>query len=137
MEIIKWDPFKDLERFFSEEFFPALVPTFSLQHLPVDIYETDKELIVEVGVPGMKKDDIKIRIEEDRLIVEGKKSEEKEVKEKNYYRKEIRKGEFRRVIALPYEVDPEKGKAKLEDGVLKVVFPKPEIKKEGKEVKIE
>jgi HSP20 family protein len=137
MEIIKWDPFKDIERFFSEEFFPALVPTVSLQHLPVDIYETDKELVVEVGIPGLKNEDIKVRVEENRLIVEGGKKEEKEVKEKNYYRKEIRKGEFRRVIALPYEVDPDKGKAKMEDGVLKITFPKPVEKKEGKEIKIE
>jgi HSP20 family protein len=137
MEIIRWDPFKDIERFFSEEFFPALVPTFSLQHFPVDIYETDKELVVEIGIPGLKSEDIKLRVEEDKLIVEGKKSEEKEVKEKNYYRKEIRKGEFRRVIALPYEVDPENAKAKMEDGVLRVVFPKPVEKKEGKEIKIE
>ncbi|MEM5782556.1 MAG: Hsp20/alpha crystallin family protein, partial [Candidatus Aenigmatarchaeota archaeon] len=106
MDIIKWDPFKDIEKFFTEEFFPALVPAFSLQHIPVDIYETDKELIVEVGIPGAKSEDIKVRVEEDKLIVEGKKEEKKEVKEKNYYRKEMKKGEFKRVITLPYEVNP-------------------------------
>lgn len=138
MDIIKWDPFKDIEKFFTEEFFPALVPAFSLQHIPVDIYETDKELIVEVGIPGAKSEDIKVRVEEDKLIVEGKKEEKKEVKEKNYYRKEMKKGEFKRVITLPYEVNPEKARAKMEDGVLKVIFPKPEAKEEkGKEIKVE
>ncbi len=137
MAIIRWDPFKEIEKFFSEEFFPALVPTFTVSSIPVDIYETDKELVVEVGLPGFKPEDVKLKVEEDKLIVEGGKEEKKEVKEENYYRKEIKRGSFRRVIYLPYVVDSEKAKAKLENGILKVVFPKAEKEERGKEIKVE
>jgi len=137
MAIIRWDPFREIEKFFSEEFFPALVPTFKISDIPVDIYETDKELVVEVGLPGFKPEDVKLRVEEDQLILEGKKEEKKEVKEENYYRKEIKKGAFKKIITLPYVVDPEKAKAKMEEGILKVIFPKEEKETKGKEIKIE
>lgn len=138
MAIIKWDPFREIERFFSEDFFPALLPTFKISDIPVDMYETDNELVVEVGLPGFRQDEIKINVEEDHLMVTGKKEEKEEVKEENYYRKELRRGSFRKVIPLPYKVDSERGKAKFQDGVLKITFPKPqEEKKGGKEIKIE
>ncbi len=138
MAIIRWDPFREIEKFFSEEFFPALVPTFKFSDIPVDMYETDKELVVEVGVPGFKSEDIKIRVDEDQLIIEAKKEERKEEKEGNYYRKEIRRGSFKKIISLPYVVNPDKAKAKLEEGILKVTFPKPVEKEErGKEIKVE
>ncbi len=137
MAIIKWDPFREIEKFFSEDFFPALLPTFKISDIPVDIYETDKELVVEVGLPGFKSDEIKVHIEGDRLTISGQKEEKKEVKEENYYRKELRKGSFRKVILLPYKVDDEKGKAKFEEGILKITFPKPKAEEEGREIKIE
>jgi len=137
MAIIKWDPFKEIEKLFSEEFFPALVPTFTVSSVPVDIYETDKELVVEVGLPGLKPEDVKVVVEDDRLIIEGKKEEKKEVKEENYYRKEIRRGAFRKVVYLPYVVNEDKAKAKMENGILKIVFPKEEKEEKGKEIKIE
>lgn len=134
--LIKWDPFEELERFFSEDFLPALVPAVSFSPVPVNMYEEDGKLVVEVGVPGMKSEDIKVRVEGDRLIVEGKKEEEKEEKGKNYYRREMRRGEFRRVIGLPYEVDPDKANAKVENGVLVVTFPRVAEEK-GREIKVE
>lgn len=135
MAIIRWDPFRELEKFFEESF---LVPTLSISttSIPVDIYETDKELVVEVGVPGFSKNDIKVRVENDRVIVEGKKETKEEAKEERYYRKEIRKEKFSRVIYLPYEVDPDEAKAEMKDGVLKVVFPKSKEETKGKELEI-
>ena len=91
--------------------------------------------MVEVGLPGFKPEDVKVVVEDDKLVIEGKKEEKKEVKEENYYRKEIKKGSFRKVVHLPYVVNTEKAKAKLEEGILKITFPKEE--KEGKEIKIE
>jgi len=137
MAIIRWDPFKEIERIFSEEFFPALVPTFTVSSVPVDIYETEKELVVEVGLPGLKPEDIRVVVEDDKLIIEGKKEEKKEVKEENYYRKEIKKGAFKKIIYLPYVVDENKTRAKMEDGILKIVFPKEEKETKGREIKIE
>ena len=136
MAIIKWDPFKEIERIFSEDFFPALLPTFKVSDLPVDIYETENELVVEVGIPGFKSDDIKVKVEDNYLTIEGKKEEKKETKEGSYFRKEIRKGSFKKVVLLPYSVNPDEAKAKLENGILRIVFPKEKVEK-GKEIKIE
>lgn len=140
MAIIKWDPFREIEKFFSEaeEFFPAFLPTFKISDIPVDIYETDENLVVEVGLPGFKPEEVKVHVEEDRLTINGNKEEKKEIKEENYYRKEIKKGSFKKVITLPYKVDENKGKAKFDNGILKITFPKPEKAEErGKEIKVE
>ena len=134
MILRKWEPFRDfIERFFDEDVFPVRVSS-----LATDVYETDKEVIVEMNVPGFKKEDIKISFQEGYLKVEGRTEEEKEEKEKNYWRKEIRKGSFVRTIPLPREVDVKKAKANLKDGVLKVSLPKIEESKDfGEEIKIE
>jgi HSP20 family protein len=126
----RWVPFREfIEKFFEEDF------DFTLA---TDVYEVAKDLIVEMQIPGFKKEDIKISFQDDYLKVEGKAEEEKEEKEKNYWRKEIRRGSFVRVIPLPKKVDPRKAKASFKDGVLKISLPKiEEIKETGEEIKIE
>jgi len=132
--IRRWEPFREfIEKFFEEDFDFTISP-----RLATDVYETDKDLVVEMQVPGFKKEDIKISFQDDYLKVEGKAEEEKEEKEKNYWRKEIRRGSFVRVIPLPKKVDPKKAKASFKDGVLKISLPKmEEIKETGEEIKIE
>jgi HSP20 family protein len=132
--IRRWEPFREfVERFFEEDFDFSISP-----RLATDVYETDKDLVVEMQVPGFKKEDIKVSFQDDYLKVEGKAEEEKEEKEKNYWRKEIRRGSFVRVIPLPKKVDPRKAKANFKDGVLKISLPKiEEIKETGEEIKIE
>jgi len=130
----RWEPFKELfEKFFEEDWELSLSP-----RLATDVYETDKELIVEMQVPGYSKENIKISFQDDYLRVEGKAEETKEEKEKNYWRKEIKKGSFVRVIPLPLKVDPKKAKASFKDGILKIFLPKiEETKESGEEIKIE
>jgi HSP20 family protein len=132
--IRRWEPFREfIERFFEEDFDFSISP-----RLATDVYETDKDLVVEMQVPGFKKEDIKVSFQDDYLKVEGKAEEEKEEKDKNYWRKEIRRGSFVRVIPLPKKVDPKKAKASFKDGILKISLPKiEEIKEAGEEIKIE
>jgi HSP20 family protein len=132
--IRRWEPFREfIERFFEEDFDFSISP-----RLATDVYETDKDLVVEMQVPGFKKENIKVSFQDDYLKVEGKAEEEKEEKEKNYWRKEIRRGSFVRVIPLPKKVDPRKAKANFKDGILKISLPKiEEIKEVGEEIKIE
>ena len=132
--IRRWEPFKEfIEKFFEEDLDFSISP-----RLATDVYETDKDLVVEMQVPGFKKEDIKVSFQDDYLKVEGKAEEEKEEKEKNYWRKEIRRGSFVRVIPLPKKVDPKKAKASFKDGILKISLPKiEEIKEAGEEIKIE
>jgi HSP20 family protein len=137
-KLIKWDPFEEIERFFKEEFLP--LPVFRFSSFPTDIYEKDNEIVVMMEVPGFKKDDLKIKVEEGYLVVEGEAKEKKEEKEEGrYWRREIRRESFRRVIPLPVEVEFERAKARLENGVLEIVLPKkPEASKDkGKEISIE
>lgn len=134
MGLKKWEPFREfIERFFEEDIFPLRSSS-----LATDVYETDKDIIVEMNVPGFKKEDIKVSFQDGYLKVEGKAEEEREEKEKNYWRKEIRKGSFVRVIPLPREVEVKKAKASLKDGVLKITLPKTEETKAfGEEISIE
>ena len=84
----------------------------------------------------MKKEDISVSLSDDTLTISGKKSEEKEVKRENYYRKEIRSGGFSRSFTLPARVYKGKVKATYKDGVLQLTLPKAPEEKE-KEIKIE
>jgi len=124
MAIIRYDPFfKELSRFFEEEFVP-MIPSIKFTEPAIDVYEEDNNIVVEAEVPGMDPKDIDIEIENNTLRISGKSEKKEEVKEKNYYRKEMRKGAFERVITLPTEVDEEKVEATMQDGILKIVLPK-------------
>jgi HSP20 family protein len=137
--LIRWDPFKDLDRFFAdiyENFFPALLPTVKISSNPVDIYEKDNKLFVDIALPGLSKEDIKIKIKDNYLIVKAGKEEKEEEKKKNYYyRKEIKTG-VERVIALPYKVNEKEAKAEFNNGILRISFPQENIKEET-EIKID
>ena len=101
----------------------------------MDVYETDKAVVVEAPLAGVKPENVKVSVEKGVLIISGQSSKEHEVDDKNYYRKEVRGGSFFRKISLPTAVIEEKITADFEDGVLKITCPKSEVKK-GKEISI-
>ena len=90
----------------------------------IDVEETDDEIIVEAEMPGLDKDDFKVEIYDDRLILRGQKKFENEERGSGYYYAERRFGAFTRVIPLPSEVDARKASAKYKNGLLRVVLPK-------------
>jgi len=91
----------------------------------LDVIDREKELVVRGELPGVDKDDIEVTVSGDRLIIEAEREFEEEDKEKdNYYRHEVGYGKLMRTIALPTEVDAEKVKAELKDGILEVALPK-------------
>jgi HSP20 family protein len=130
MPIRKYDPFHEIERFFDEEF-PSFgfIPAVKRSLEPaMDVYQTDAELVVELQVPKVDPKDIKVTVEDGVLKVEGGVSAEQEEKGKEYFRREIRRGHFVRMLALPVSVKGGDAKATFEHGVLKVVLPKTEVK---------
>jgi HSP20 family protein len=131
----RWENFENLIKKFFEEDLDFNITNIS-PRFPVDIYETKKDLVVEMQVPGYNKEDIKITFHKDYLKVEGKTQETKEEKDKNYWRKEIRKGSFVKVIPLPKKVDSKKANAIFKDGILKITLPKLEEEEKGEEIKI-
>jgi len=143
--IIRWDPFRDLvtlrekmNRLFEETFTgrgekkDLVSGTWSPS---VDIYETENAMVLTAEVPGMKEDEIEIKIEDNTLILQGERKFEKETKEENYHRIERSYGSFYRSFTLPNSIDQDKIQAVHENGVLKITMPKrPELK--PKKVKV-
>jgi HSP20 family protein len=125
-----------LERFLDDDFF-GFVPAVKRHTEPaMDMYQTEKELVVELQVPKMDPKDITVTVEDGVLKVEGGREEEKEQKGKEYFRREIRRGRFARMLSLPVHVQEDATKASFEHGVLKIVMPKAEQAK-PKSVEIE
>lgn len=93
----------------------------------LDVFEKDNTLFVKADLPGMKKEDVFVALEEGDLVLKGERKEEKEIKEENYYRAERTLGTFYRRLPLGFTADPAKIEAKFTDGVLEVRVPVPPV----------
>ena len=92
---------------------------------------------IEVDLPGVKKENISIKIEDTTLTVSGERKVKEEIKEENYYKIESSFGSFSRSFSLPEEADIENIHAETQDGVLEIVVPKLESAKVDKIKKVE
>ena len=91
---------------------------------PVDIFENDNhEIVIKAEMPGLKREDIDLRVENSTLTLRGERKRESEVKEDSYHRVERAYGTFSRSFSLPATVDAGKVTADYKDGVLTVVLP--------------
>jgi|SRR3972149_11850219 len=145
MELIRWDPFKDLvaihERL-NKLFEDTLAGSRRLEAelLPtswtpaVDIYETDKEIVLEVEVPGVDQNDIQVEAKENLLVLRGERRSSRAGDRENYHRRERSYGMFQRCFSLPnnIQVQPDQVRAKCQDGVLEVVVPKVPLRADNK-----
>ena len=130
------EPTRFLDEFFRDfgDIGLDIAPSFGR----TDVYEKDRNLVFETELPGMKKEDIQIKVEEGRLVISGEQKRSEEVKEEHYFRMGRRYGRFQRAFPLPEDL-AEKGaiKAKFEDGILKVTVPlKESIKQKEKPIEI-
>lgn len=105
-------------------------------HMKCDIYEKDGNYHIEMDVPGFTKDDIKIEVDKDSLIITAEK-EEKEEKDddKKYIHRERRYGKYQRSFYLQ-DLDSDSINAEFKDGVLKLVIPKKEENETKKYIEI-
>ena len=103
---------------------------------PVDVYEDEHQLVLKLEVPGIKQEDLDVRVENQTLTVKGERKFETNEKEENFHRIERRYGSFTRSFTLPQTVDTATPKASYEHGVLAIVLPKKEAAK-PKQVKVE
>ncbi|MEK7065111.1 MAG: Hsp20/alpha crystallin family protein [Patescibacteria group bacterium] len=101
-----------------------MLPQFEDLFPAMDVYETEKAVVVETALPGINPNEVKVSVEKGVLTVTGESKKEHEVDDKNYYRKEMRSGSFFRQVALPAPVLEDKVEAMFEDGLLKITCPK-------------
>ena len=90
----------------------------------VDVYENGEKVVLKLDIPGIKEEDLDIRVENQTLSVRGERKFESEEKEENFHRIERRYGNFYRAFSLPTTVDTESVAAKYEAGVLKLELKK-------------
>ncbi len=102
---------------------------------PVDIYETENELVLKADLPGLVNEDIDVRVENNMLTIRGERKFEKDVNEDNYLRVERAFGPFTRSFSLPNTVSSESVRAEYRHGVLTLQMAKREESK-PKQIKI-
>jgi HSP20 family protein len=123
-----------------EDFFtgwPAMARVGEGLRVPsVDIEETDGSVVVRAELPGVKKDDLDIEITPEALMLKAEMRDEKEQKERRFYRRERSWGMFQRTVPLPVEVKAKEAKASFKDGLLEVTLPKLEAEKKPETVKV-
>jgi len=112
-----------VSEFWGENLFPAFEKEWSMTPA-VNIIEDEQNFKVEVAAPGLSKEHFKVHVEKNILEISAERTNETEVTNKNYIRKEFSYGEFRRTFSLPSYVDAEKINAIHNNGVLIVEIPK-------------
>jgi HSP20 family protein len=135
MNIVKWDPFVELEdvskhlnRIFGR--FPARaeadreVLAMADWAPTVDITETDSAYMIKGEIPGVNKEDVKVTIEDGMITMRGERKQEKEEKNKKFHRIERSYGSFLRSFRVPDDVDENAVKAEFKDGMINVTLPK-------------
>ncbi len=135
MNIVKWDPFKELEdvssrlnRIFGRPLSRLESDTELLAMSDwtpsADISETEKEYQIKAEIPGVKKEDVKVTIQEGMLTIQGERKMEKEEENKKFHRIERSYGSFMRSFRLPDDADESAVKAEFKDGILHVTLSK-------------
>ncbi|MDF1578138.1 MAG: Hsp20/alpha crystallin family protein [Desulfurivibrionaceae bacterium] len=135
MEITRWEPLREMEDFF-DRFSRPMGRQFGRELARagewaprVDISENDKEFVINAEIPDIKKEDVKVNVENGVLTLRGERKQEKEEKDKKFHRIERFYGSFCRSFTLPDNVDEAKIDATFKDGMLKLTIPKIESKK--------
>jgi HSP20 family protein len=145
MSIVRWQPFSEimslrqamdklLEDSFVAPYRFSIVPSAGLA-VPINMYQTDREVVVKAALPGIKPEEIDVSITGDTLTIKGETKSNEEIKRENCLYKEHRYGAFRRSVALPDGLKSDKAEAVFDQGVLTLTIPKLE-KTKPKSVKI-
>jgi len=138
-ELVRWSPARDMvtlreamDRLFEESFLrPDLFGggETAATALPLDMYETENDVIVKASVPGVKPEDIEVTVTGELLTIKGEFKTEEKTEKRNILRQERRYGSFCRQVALPVGVDSNKAAADFEHGILTLTLPKVEAVK--------
>ena len=145
MSMVRFDPFRELatmqdriNRIFGETYTRRFDDDLTQRgewFPPVDIYENaNQEIVLKAELPGLSREDIEVRVENNTLTLRGERKRDSEIKQDQYHRVERAYGAFSRSFALPTRIDTEQVRAEFKDGVLSIVLP---VKAEAKPRQIE
>jgi len=147
MTLVRWDPFrelKDMSERLNRVFSRPSLRNSGKENLTVadwmptvDISETEGEYLIKAELPEVRKEDVKVTVENGVLTLQGERRQEKEEKGKRFHRVERSYGSFVRSFTLPESVDESSVKAEYKDGVLNLHLPKSEkVKPKAIDVKV-
>jgi HSP20 family protein len=126
--------FSDFDRFFDRPLFASGVRWPALRSLPhelsgfvpeIDVFERGNALVTKVDLPGMKKDEVKVEVNDGQLVISGERRSETEETKDHVYRTERSYGSFSRTVPLPTGVKVDDIRATFANGVLEVAIPLP------------
>lgn len=131
----RWNPFREMNRlqrrmdYLFDDFFRPSRPLVDVEEegefTPVcDVDETDSHFLVSFDLPGVKKDDVKIELRDNQLMVSGNRKREQRIERANRLSEERLYGAFMQSFTLPSQVQPEQVEANFDHGVLKISIPK-------------
>lgn len=134
MLLTRFDPFKDLEKSFcsyqtTNEGVGGFVPV-------VNTREGESAFHIDIDLPGVKKENIKVDMNKDILTISGERKTKEAVNEDDYYKLETTFGKFSRSFTLPEDIDIEHIEARSDNGVLEVIIPKLKEEKIKKNIEI-
>jgi HSP20 family protein len=137
------EPFSDLQREMArlvDDFFGSGSPLAAGPSMPVprlDVRENAQELCVYADLPGVKPQDVELRLEGNTLTIRGEKASEAEEKKEDYYLMERSYGRFQRSVQLPYTPDPSRVQAEFDNGVLTIHVPKEAQQERSQRIEIQ
>jgi HSP20 family protein len=103
----------------------------------VEVFERDNNLVVRAELPGLDKDDVKVELTDDGLVIEGERKREREERLEGGYRSEIEYGRFHRMIPLPEGMNVDQAQARMNNGVLEVMIPMAEVRRPRRTIPVE
>src|SRR5262249_50994566 len=144
---LSFSPFELMRRFTDEmdrvfeDFGLARGPEFGAGEIEawapsVEVFERDNNLVVRAELPGMEPDDVRIQLTDEGLVIEGDRTRGHEERRGGVYRSEIAYGHFHRLIPLPEGVNVEQAQARINNGVLEIMIPMAEARRQPRNIPI-
>lgn len=138
--LTRWEPNREmmtLREAMDRLFDDAFTRPFSIMReggstwssLPIDMYQTDNDVVVRAALPGIKPDEVQINITGDILTLKGEMKHDEEKKDQSWHIREHRWGAFERSLQLPTGVIADKARAEFDNGILTITLPKSEAVK--------
>src|ERR1700739_705182 len=148
MSIVRWEPFAEFDHLFNR-LMPGMLARLPSRRAPptggnfgwapsADISETDKEYLIRAELPAVKKEDVKVTVDDGMITIEGERKQQKEDKNEKMHRVESFHGHFTRSFSLPDSVDQNTIRCESKEGVLTVHIPKVQAPKgQAKQIKVD